>query len=66
METDKYQTCILTLSDGEIITFTGKAVLLEGETRKVTDINFTAPLQLPKDCTLEQMGKIREEIEGNG
>ena len=60
---DKYQTCILTLSDGEIIYFTGKAVLLEGDTRRVTNVKFTTPLQLPKDCTFEQMDKIREEID---
>ena len=60
---EKLQTCVLTLNDGEVVIFSGKAVLFEGDTRTVVKIEFTAPTLLPKYCTWEEMKDIYERNE---
>jgi len=49
--TEKYQMVIITLEDNTKHYFTGRATLLPGETRKIIDIKFTEPKDLPKDCS---------------
>jgi len=45
----KYQTVVITLSDGSVHQFTGKAFTKRGDTRTITDVKFTAPKKLPND-----------------
>ena len=52
-----YQNCVVTLSDGNDYVFTGKAVVFEGETRTVKDIQFTIPKPLPSDCHFSTLGE---------
>jgi hypothetical protein len=44
------QTVTLTFADGTEATFTGPAVLFEG-TKKVTDISFGEPKEMPDGCS---------------
>jgi hypothetical protein len=46
---EKYQTVVITLSDGSVHQFTGKAFTKRGDTRTVVDIKFTDPAKLPTD-----------------
>jgi hypothetical protein len=46
---EKYQTVVITLSDGSVHQFTGKVATKRGDTRTVTDIRFTDPAKLPND-----------------
>lgn len=48
-----YQNIILTLSDGSVHVFTGKAFTVEGETRTIKDTKFTVPKPLPEGCAFE-------------
>lgn len=44
------QTVTLTFSDGKKATFTGPAVLFKG-TKKVVDISFGEPQEMPAGCS---------------
>ena len=48
-----YQTVKLTLSDGSSHCFTGPAAVFPGERRTITDVAFTEPKPLPKDCRFD-------------
>jgi hypothetical protein len=52
-----YQNIIITLSDGTICTFTGKAFVPnpEKETRSIKNIQFTIPKPLPVGYAFELM-----------
>ena len=51
----RYQNVIITLSDGSRHTFTGKAICEEGETRRISKVEFSLPKPLPVGYTLEEM-----------
>lgn len=53
---DKYQDIIITLSDGSKHVFTGKACCCDvGDTRRIIDIKFTLPKELPEGVVLGGM-----------
>jgi len=47
----QYQNVVLTFDDGTIAVFTGKAVCFPGETKRIRNIEFTEPKELPDDCS---------------
>ena len=49
------QTIIITFSDGKVATYTGQVHVFPGDTRKIIDIKFTEPKELPKDCYFESI-----------
>lgn len=49
------QSVVITFSDGEQAFFTGKAVVFEGDNKTISNISFTLPKDMPKDCS---WGKI--------
>jgi hypothetical protein len=53
------QGVVLTFDDGQVAIFTGKAVCFEGETKKVRNISFTPPKNMPEGCSWE---KIQETV----
>jgi hypothetical protein len=53
-----YQHIIITLSNGETATFSGQAKIFPDQpTLTITDIKFTEPKELPKDCHFETVGE---------
>lgn len=48
---DMVQSVTLTFSDGSKATFSGPAVLFEGQTKSVADISFGEPKELPSGCS---------------
>ena len=55
----KYQTVIITLSDGRIGTFVGKVIVNPDEVNSmdgfVTSVEFTYPQELPEGYSLEEL-----------
>jgi hypothetical protein len=54
MKKQMYQNVIIVLSDDSIHTFTGKAFMSNNETRRIKDIKFTRPKELPFGFTFEE------------
>jgi len=52
-----YQNVIITLSDGSVHIFTGKAFSRFGEERRITSIKFTEPKPLPPGYEFEPIPK---------
>jgi predicted RNA-binding Zn-ribbon protein involved in translation (DUF1610 family) len=52
---EMYQDVVITLSDGTVAVYTGKAVCFSGETRFIDKIQFTEPKALPPDHYFEIM-----------
>lgn len=50
---ERIQSAIITLDDGTLLTFTGKATLWPGDPRRVVAIRFTPPMVLPEGYSLE-------------
>lgn len=46
-----WQSVIITLDDGTVAIFTGKAICKRGDARQIVDIRFTEPKPLPDDCS---------------
>jgi len=55
MKTRMYQSVVITLSDGTVHHFTGPAIFKEGEERKIRNIEFTLPKELPDDVHFEKL-----------
>jgi len=53
-----FQVVVITLSDGERITFIGKAVIYPGDTRAIVDTVFTKPRLLPDGVAWETIEEI--------
>lgn len=51
-----YQVCLVTLSDGQVVQFTGPAFATEGDTRTIRGIEFTIPRPLPDGSTFGKIG----------
>jgi len=51
-----YQVCLVTLSDGQVVQFTGQAFATEGDTRTIRGIEFTVPRPLPDGSTFGRIG----------
>ena len=49
----KYQNVVLTLDDGSVAIFSGKAICFPGETRRIKNIEFTEPKDLPENYSFE-------------
>ena len=47
----QYQNVVLTFDDGTIAVFSGKAVCFPNETKRIRNIEFTEPKELPADCS---------------
>jgi len=45
------QSVIITFSDGKKATFSGQVAATENDTRTISGIHFTLPVELPKDCS---------------
>lgn len=54
------QNCLITLSDGSVHVFTGRAFSRKNEIRKVTKIQFTYPYPLPSSLRFA----TKEELKG--
>lgn len=52
---DRIQNVILTFSDNSIATFSGRAVVEEGDARFITDIQFTQARDLPEGYEFETL-----------
>lgn len=52
------QVVAITLSDGEIITFSGKAKVYPGDTRSIVDTIFSKPKPLPDGVEWEAIEDI--------
>jgi len=64
MKSRMYQSVVITLNDGTIHCFTGPAIFKEGEERKIRNIEFTLPKELPSDTHFERLAaKSTEEGE---
>ena len=55
--TDRYQSVVITLSNGKSGTFFGKELAMIGDEKTigVTDIRFIEGKELPKDCYFENL-----------
>lgn len=56
------QTVTLTFSDGTDAVFTGPAVLFKG-TKKITNISFGKPMELPDGCEWSNLEKSNKNHE---
>lgn len=52
---DLLQGVVITFNDGSTAVFTGRAVVMSGDKRTISNIKFTEPRKLPKDCSFEEM-----------
>lgn len=53
MKKEKFQSVWITLSDGTKHCFTGRAITKKGDKRRITNIYFTEPEELPENYYLE-------------
>jgi len=44
------QSVVIKFSDGSTATFSGPAVVFDGDEKKISDIYFTKPAPMPADC----------------
>jgi hypothetical protein len=52
---DKVQSVIIRFSDNTVGVFSGRALVYPGDKRKITNIRFTQPKELPREYTLEEV-----------
>ena len=55
------QFVIVTMDDGEKYQFAGEAVLYPNEKRKITNVNFTEPRDIPDGYTFEPIKGEKNE-----
>ena len=53
------QSVILTFDDGQEAIFVGKAVCFQGETKKIRDIAFSPPSDMPEGCSWGDLSNTR-------
>ena len=58
---NKYQMVVITLSDGSVIYFTGKAQVPEDTLLSIDSIRFTVPKDLPEGMSFGIMEEFDEE-----
>ena len=56
---DRVQSVFLILDDGETYQFSGKVCCEVGEEKRIVDIKFGEPIELPDDCSFSEI-KIRD------
>ena len=59
---DKIQSVFLTLDDGQTYQFSGRVCCEVGEEKRIVDIKFGQPIELPNDCSFSEI-KIGDSSE---
>jgi hypothetical protein len=61
MRSSKMQSVVITLDDGTMGTFTGRAITRKVEQRRIRDIKFTEPRKLPEGCEFGEIDLNKEK-----